>query len=107
MQLKRSDRANEDFPLEPYIQTPDKGFMTSGIEAGTLVIPVHPSQIGIPWLKGEYPIAGLAGLALMTRPLQASNDPFVDGSGPLSSSGDTAPSDQISAEHHSELCASQ
>jgi hypothetical protein len=54
MHLKRSDRATEDFPLEPYIQTPDKGFMTSGIEAGTLVIPVHPNQIGIPWLKGEH-----------------------------------------------------
>ena len=53
MHLKTSERANEEFPLEPYIQTPDKGFMTSGIEAGTLVIPVNPKQVGIPWLRGE------------------------------------------------------
>jgi hypothetical protein len=55
MHLKTSIRANESFPLEPYIQTPDKGFMTSGIEAGTLVIPVNPNQVGIPWLRGESP----------------------------------------------------
>jgi hypothetical protein len=53
MHLKTSERANEEFPLEPYIQTPDKGFMTSGIEAGTLVIPVNPKQVGIPWLRGQ------------------------------------------------------
>ena len=53
MHIKLSDRANESFPLEPYIQTPDKGFMSSGMEAGTLVIPSHPSQVGIPWLKGK------------------------------------------------------
>jgi len=53
MHLKTSERANEEFPLEPYIQTPDKGFMTSGIEAGTLVIPVNPKQVGIPWLRGK------------------------------------------------------
>lgn len=52
MHLKTSDRANESFPLEPYIQVPDKGFMTSGIEPGTLVIPVNPKQVGISWLKG-------------------------------------------------------
>lgn len=55
MHLKATDRANESFPLEPYIQVPDKGFMTSGMEAGTLVIPAHPEQVGIPWLKGESP----------------------------------------------------
>jgi hypothetical protein len=53
MHLKTSERANDEFPLEPYIQTPDKGFMTSGIEAGTLVIPVNPKQVGIPWLRGQ------------------------------------------------------
>jgi hypothetical protein len=53
MHLKTSERANEEFPLEPYVQTPDKGFMTSGIEAGTLVIPVNPKQVGIPWLRGK------------------------------------------------------
>lgn len=53
MHLKTNERANEEFPLEPYIQTPDKGFMTSGIEAGTLVIPVNPKQVGIPWLRGK------------------------------------------------------
>jgi hypothetical protein len=53
MHLKTSERANDEFPLEPYIQTPDKGFMTSGIEAGTLVIPVNPKQVGIPWLRGK------------------------------------------------------
>lgn len=53
MHLKATDRANESFPLEPYIQVPDKGFMTSGMEANTLVIPVHPDQVGIPWLKGR------------------------------------------------------
>lgn len=52
MHLKSTERANESFPLEPYIQTPDKGFMTSGMEAGTLVIPSHPNHLGIPWLKG-------------------------------------------------------
>jgi len=53
MHLKTTERANEEFPLEPYIQTPDRGFMTSGIEAGTLVIPVNPKQVGIPWLRGK------------------------------------------------------
>jgi hypothetical protein len=75
MHLKTSERANEEFPLEPYIQTPDKGFMTSGIEAGTLVIPVNPKQVGIPWLRGELP--EWSPLPELTcRPLQARNDPF-------------------------------
>lgn len=42
--LKASDRANQSFPLEPYVQPPDAAFQ-SNIQPGTLVVPVHPSLV--------------------------------------------------------------
>ena len=45
------EHANASFPLQPYVQAPEIGLMTSGIPAGTLVIPVHPSQVADRFLK--------------------------------------------------------
>ncbi|WWC91140.1 uncharacterized protein L201_006081 [Kwoniella dendrophila CBS 6074] len=55
--LRRYEYANTSFPLEPYVQPAETGLMTSGIEEGTLVIPVHPDQIGDRFLKQHYKIA--------------------------------------------------
>lgn len=44
--IRTWEYANSSFPLEPYVQLPETGLMTSGIPAGTLVIPVHPDQVG-------------------------------------------------------------
>lgn len=105
MHLKTTERANEEFPLEPYIQTPDKGFMTSGIEPGTLVIPVHPSQVGIPWLRGEY--LGCQVTVLIDRSLQARHDSFYARFIPLDTSRDTTQSDQVPAKCDIEFCAAE
>jgi hypothetical protein len=101
MHLKTSERANEEFPLEPYIQTPDKGFMTSGIEAGTLVIPVNPKQVGIPWLRGMSAQGSWSMSELMCRSLQTGNDTFYAGSIPLDTARDSIEGDQIPAQCHS------
>jgi phosphatidylinositol glycan class S len=47
------EHANTSFPLEPYVQAPEIGLMTSGIPSGSLVIPVHPSQINDRFLRGK------------------------------------------------------
>lgn len=44
--IRTWEYANSSFPLEPYVQLPEAGLMTSGIPAGTLVLPVHPDQVG-------------------------------------------------------------
>ena len=49
------EHANISFPLMPYVQTPEVGLMTSGIAPGTLVIPVHPDQVGDRFLKRKSP----------------------------------------------------
>nr|ODN90521.1 phosphatidylinositol glycan, class S [Cryptococcus depauperatus CBS 7841] len=54
--FRLSQYANTSFPLEPYVQPPETGLMTSGNSAGTLVIPVHPDQIGDRNLKLHYKI---------------------------------------------------
>ena len=41
-----ADRANSSFPLRPYVQAAEEGLLSSTMRPGTLVIPVHPSQIG-------------------------------------------------------------
>lgn len=55
--IRRWEYANSSFPLEPYVQLPETGLMTSGIPAGTLVVPVHPDQVGDRNLKLHYKIA--------------------------------------------------
>ncbi|OWZ74350.1 hypothetical protein AYX14_00290 [Cryptococcus neoformans] len=55
--IRTWEYANSSFPLEPYVQLPETGLMTSGIPAGTLVIPVHPDQVGDRNLKLHYKIA--------------------------------------------------
>ncbi|WVF65478.1 hypothetical protein IAT40_000206 [Kwoniella sp. CBS 6097] len=55
--IRRFEHANTSWPLEPYVQPPESGLMTSGIPAGTLVIPVHPDQVGDRFLKQHYKIA--------------------------------------------------
>ncbi|WWC63970.1 uncharacterized protein I303_106576 [Kwoniella dejecticola CBS 10117] len=55
--LRRFQHANTSFPLEPYVQPHETGLMTSGIRPGTLVIPVHPDQVGDRFLKQHYKIA--------------------------------------------------
>ncbi len=47
------DQANTSFPLEPYIQAPGSGSFMSGVPAGSLVIPVHPTQVGQRYLRGQ------------------------------------------------------
>lgn len=42
------DDANASWPLEPYVE------VDGGLPAGTLVIPVHPSQISDQNLKSRY-----------------------------------------------------
>ncbi len=49
--LRVWEHADTSFPLQPYVQAPELGLMTSGIPAGTLVVPVHPSQVGDRFLK--------------------------------------------------------
>ncbi|OCF39417.1 phosphatidylinositol glycan, class S [Kwoniella heveanensis CBS 569] len=55
--IRRFEHANISWPLEPYVQPPERGLMTSGIPAGTLVIPVHPDQVADRFLKQHYKIA--------------------------------------------------
>ncbi|WVQ93157.1 hypothetical protein IAU59_000221 [Kwoniella sp. CBS 9459] len=55
--IRRFEHANTSWPLEPYVQPAETGLMTSGIPAGTLVIPVHPDQVGDRFLKQHYKIA--------------------------------------------------
>ncbi|KIR35177.1 phosphatidylinositol glycan, class S [Cryptococcus deuterogattii MMRL2647] len=55
--IRTWEYANSSFPLEPYVQLPEAGLMTSGIPAGTLVLPVHPDQVGDRNLKLHYKIA--------------------------------------------------
>ncbi|KIR64069.1 phosphatidylinositol glycan, class S [Cryptococcus bacillisporus CA1873] len=55
--IRTWEYANSSFPLEPYVQLPETGLMTSGIPAGTLVLPVHPDQVGDRNLKLHYKIA--------------------------------------------------
>ncbi|WWD21249.1 hypothetical protein CI109_105733 [Kwoniella shandongensis] len=57
MHIRRWEHANTSWPLEPYVQASESGLMTSGLEEGTLVIPIHPSQIGDRFLKQHYKIA--------------------------------------------------
>ncbi|KAK8844094.1 hypothetical protein IAR55_006888 [Kwoniella newhampshirensis] len=57
LHIRRWEHANTSWPLEPYVQASETGLMTSGIKGGTLVIPVHPSQIGDRFLKQHYKIA--------------------------------------------------
>ncbi|TYJ59055.1 hypothetical protein B9479_000044 [Cryptococcus floricola] len=45
--IRRWEYANSSFPLEPYVQPAESGLVTSGIPAGTLVVPVHPEQIAL------------------------------------------------------------
>lgn len=51
--IRVREYANTTFPLAYHVQAPEIGLMTSGIAAGTLVIAVHPSQIGDRFLKRE------------------------------------------------------
>ncbi|KAK4684128.1 GPI-anchor transamidase subunit S, partial [Tremellales sp. Uapishka_1] len=51
------DGANSSFPLEAYIQAPEEGLVTSGIPAGTLVIPVHPDHLKDRFVREHYRIA--------------------------------------------------
>ncbi|WVR09020.1 hypothetical protein IAU60_006080 [Kwoniella sp. DSM 27419] len=55
--IRLFEHANQTFPLEPYVQPLEYGLMTSGIRPGTLVIPVHPDQVGDRSLKQHYKIA--------------------------------------------------
>ncbi|KAK1922767.1 phosphatidylinositol-glycan biosynthesis class S protein [Papiliotrema laurentii] len=60
--IRYTDRANASFPLHPYIQEKESGLMTTGLPAGTCVIPVHPSQLGDNMLNKHYQIAVLKSL---------------------------------------------
>ncbi|WVQ81496.1 hypothetical protein IAT38_003620 [Cryptococcus sp. DSM 104549] len=66
--IRRWEHANSSFPLEPYVQPPESGLMTSGIPAGTLVIPVHPGQIADRQLKLHYKIALINGILSVFPP---------------------------------------
>lgn len=43
--VRRTDQANSSWPLRPYVQPKELGLVRSGIEEGTLVVPVHPDQV--------------------------------------------------------------
>ncbi|WVQ63839.1 uncharacterized protein L199_001995 [Kwoniella botswanensis] len=66
--IRRFQHANTSWPLEPYVQPPEKGLMTSGIKPGTLVIPVHPDQISDRNLKLHYKIAMINSILSLYPP---------------------------------------
>ncbi|WVW79431.1 hypothetical protein I302_101400 [Kwoniella bestiolae CBS 10118] len=66
--IRRFQHANNSWPLEPYVQPYETGLMTSGIKPGTLVIPVHPDQIGDRNLKQHYKIAMINSLLSLYPP---------------------------------------
>lgn len=51
--IQLCDEAKLSFPLEPYVQPPETGLMSSGIEGGALVIPINPDQVQDQALQGE------------------------------------------------------
>ncbi|OCF56400.1 hypothetical protein L486_06344 [Kwoniella mangroviensis CBS 10435] len=66
--IRRFQHANTSWPLEPYVQPPEKGLMTSGIKPGTLIIPVHPDQISDRNLKLHYKIAMINSILSLYPP---------------------------------------
>lgn len=50
MHIHVSEAAKSTFPLEPYVQA---GWGDADVEPGTVVIPVHPSQVSDMNLKRE------------------------------------------------------
>ena len=57
--ILRTDRANTSFPLQPYVQAAEEGLLSSTVRPGTLVIPIHPSQVGDVHLPSEHQRLGL------------------------------------------------
>ncbi|ORX39337.1 phosphatidylinositol-glycan biosynthesis class S protein [Kockovaella imperatae] len=66
--IKVSNRANTSFPLRPYVQAAEVGSFGDNPRPGTLVVPVHPSQVGDRHLPIHYKMAISDALVALLPP---------------------------------------
>ena len=113
--IPRWENANASWPLRPYVQAPESGLMTSGIAPGTVVVPVHPSQVGHRFQRGECVLRALRIGDLDTehcdpeadRTPQDRLDQLYPFPLPLCSCPAASTSAEILAKHHLIVCVAE